>query len=68
MSSSVLWQQSVEFMIDEGVDTFIEIGPGKALTGFVKRIGKSLGKEIMALNISDLKTFDNTLNQLEGLR
>lgn len=55
-------------MIDEGVDTFIEIGPGKALTGFVKRIGKSLGKEIMALNISDLKTFDNTLNQLEGLR
>lgn len=68
VSSSVLWQQSVEFMIDEGVDTFIEIGPGKALTGFVKRIGKSLGKEIMALNISDLKTFDNTLNQLEGLR
>ena len=31
ISSSVLWQQSVEKMIQEGVDTFVEIGPGKTL-------------------------------------
>jgi len=66
VSHSVLWQQSVEFMINEGVDTFIEIGPGKSLTSFVKRIGKSLGKSINALNISDLTTFNKTLDYLGG--
>ena len=66
VSSSVLWQQSVEFMINEGIDTFIEIGPGKSLTGFVKKVGKSLGKDIKALNISDLDTFNKALNLLGG--
>lgn len=66
VSSSVLWQQSVEFMINEGIDTFIEIGPGKSLTGFVKRIGKSLGKDIKAQNISDIDTFNKALNLLGG--
>ena len=66
VSSSVLWQQSVEFMINEGIDTFVEIGPGKSLTGFVKRIGKTLGKDIKALNISDVITFNETLNHLGG--
>ncbi|MDR7871355.1 MAG: ACP S-malonyltransferase [Tissierellaceae bacterium] len=66
VSNSVLWQQSVEFMINEGIDTFIEIGPGKSLTGFVKRIGKSLGKDIKTLNISDLNTFNETINLLGG--
>lgn len=65
VSSSVLWQQSVELMINKGVEVFIEIGPGKALTGFVKRIGKNMGKEIKALNISDLKSFDETMKILE---
>lgn len=66
VSSSVLWQQSVEFMINEGIDTFVEIGPGKSLTGFVKRIGKSMGKDIKALTVSDLNTFNETLNLLGG--
>jgi [acyl-carrier-protein] S-malonyltransferase len=39
--SSVKWQQSVEKMIADGVDTFIEIGPGKTLTGFVRKIDKT---------------------------
>lgn len=38
ISSSVRWQQSVEHMIAEGVDTFIEIGPKKTLSGFLKKI------------------------------
>lgn len=38
VSRSVKWQQSVEKMIAEGVDTFLEIGPGKTLTGFLKKI------------------------------
>ena len=35
VSSSVRWQQSVETMLQDGVDTFIEIGPGKTLAGFM---------------------------------
>lgn len=41
VSSSVRWQQSVELMLKDGVDTFIEIGPGKTLTSFVKKIDRS---------------------------
>lgn len=40
VSSSVRWQQSVEAMIMDGVDTFIEIGPGKTLAGFMKKISR----------------------------
>ena len=42
VSGSVRWQQSVETMIREGVDTFVEIGPGKTLTGFMKKINKDV--------------------------
>lgn len=42
ISSPVCWQQSVECMIAEGIDTFIEIGPKKTLTGFLKKINKEV--------------------------
>ena len=42
VSSSVRWQQSVEMMIADGVDTFIEIGPGKTLSGFMKKINRNV--------------------------
>ncbi len=44
---SVQWQRSVEYMIGMGVSTFIEIGPGKVLTGLIKRINK----EVQTINI-----------------
>lgn len=40
--SSVRWQQSVEMMIADGVDVFIEIGPGKTLSGFMKKINRNV--------------------------
>lgn len=40
VASSVRWQQSVECMLANGVDTFIEIGPGKTLAGFMRKIDK----------------------------
>lgn len=64
VSKSVLWQQSIEYMINEGVDTFVEIGPGKSLTGFVKRISKAMGKDVKALNVSDLTSYYDTINVL----
>lgn len=42
ISSSVRWQQTIELMLKEGVDTFVEIGPGKTLTGFMKKITKAV--------------------------
>ncbi len=42
VSSSVRWQQSVEAMIADGVDRFVEIGPGKTLAGFIKKIDRSV--------------------------
>ena len=42
ISSSVRWQQSVERMIADGVEAFIEIGPKKSLCGFMKRIDKTV--------------------------
>ena len=42
VSSSVRWEQSMETMIREGVDTFVEIGPGKTLAGFMRKINKNV--------------------------
>ena len=41
VSSSVRWQQSVETMLADGVDRFVEIGPGKTLAGFIKKINRN---------------------------
>lgn len=41
VAASVCWQQSVEHMLSQGVDTFLEIGPGKTLTGFLKKIDRN---------------------------
>lgn len=42
VSSPVRWMQSMEYMIREGVDTFVEIGPGKTLAGFMKKINRDM--------------------------
>lgn len=42
VSSSVRWQQSVEAMIAAGVDTFVEIGPGRTLNGFLRKINRQV--------------------------
>lgn len=51
--SSVLWQQSMECMIEKGVDTFVEIGPGRTLTGFLRKINRTV-KIINIQTIEDL--------------
>lgn len=52
--SPVRWQQCVEKMIQEGVDTFIEIGPGKTLTGFLKKINRNV-KALHIETVEDLE-------------
>lgn len=63
VSSSVRWQQSVELMLADGVDTFVEIGPGKTLTGFMKKINKE--KEVTVLNVDKLADMDAVLEALK---
>lgn len=44
--SPVYFEQSIRKMLEDGYDTFIEVGPGKTLSGFVKKIAKSMEKEV----------------------
>ncbi|HSQ88465.1 ACP S-malonyltransferase [Romboutsia sp.] len=59
VSSSVLWEDSIERLLDEGYDTFIEIGPGKTLKGFIKKISSSKKVDVKIYNIDDT----NSLNE-----
>ena len=59
VSSPVRWQQTVERMIADGADTFIEIGPGKTLSGFLRKIDRSL----TAVSIDKLEDFENYVNR-----
>ncbi len=54
VSSSVRWQQSVETMLQDGVDTFIEIGPGKTLAGFMRKITR----DVKVINIEKLEDIE----------
>lgn len=59
----VRWEDIVRNMHEQGADTFIEIGPGKALTGFVKRTLK--GVNIM--NVEDISSLDKTMKKLNEI-
>lgn len=61
VSSPVKWQQSVEKMIGDGVDTFIEIGPGRTLSGFLKKIDRN----VKGLNIEKLEDLDKVLKEIQ---
>ena len=60
VSSSVRWQQSVETMIADGVDTFVEIGPGKTLAGFMKKINR----EVKVYNVSSWEDIEKVAGML----
>jgi malonyl CoA-acyl carrier protein transacylase len=60
VSSTVLWENSVIKMLDDGVDTFIEIGPGKVLSGFVKKIRK----DVRIFNVEDIDSLNKTTSEL----
>jgi len=55
LCNGIQWQRSIEYMIDNGVSTFIEIGPGKVLSGLTKRIDKN----VTNLNLGDAKAIEN---------
>ena len=62
VSSSVRWQQSVEAMIGDGVDTFIEIGAGKTLAGFMRKISR----DVKTLNVEKLEDIGKAAEALKS--
>lgn len=58
--SPVLWEDSVYWLIGQGVDTFVEIGPGSVLAGLIKKIDKS----VRIYNVSGLESLEQTLEAL----
>ena len=60
VASSVLWQQSVEAMIADGVDRFVEIGPGRTLAGFMRKISK----DVKVYNVGTWEDVDKVVQEL----
>ena len=62
VSNSVLWEDTIRRMLADGVDTFVEIGPGKTLSGFVKKISK----DVKIFNVEDMASLNKTLEGLNA--
>lgn len=63
-ASPVLWEDCVATMVNFGAQAFVEVGPGKVLTGFTKKINK----EMQLANVEDVASLAKTLEFLEGVR
>src|SRR5216683_1455670 len=64
VSMPVRWEESVRLLIDEGVNTFVEVGPGRVLTGLLRQIERS----VAALNVEDEKSLAATVEKIAGAR
>lgn len=62
ISSPVRWEESIRNMIEAGADTFLELGPGRTLSGLIKKIDP----DVRALSISDKKDFEAVLAEVKS--
>ena len=62
VSSSVKWEETIRRMIADGVDTFVEVGPGKALSGFIKKVSR----DVKVFNVEDMASLEKTLEGLNA--
>ncbi len=60
----VLWQKSVENMINDGVDTFIEVGVGKTLSGFISKISQ----DVAVYNVEDMESLRRTVAEVRDVK
>ena len=62
LCNGVQWQRSIEYMLDEGVTNFIEIGPGEVLSGLIRRINR----DAEAVSIGDVPAVNNLVNGIDS--
>jgi len=60
----VRWQESMRLLLDEGVNTFVEVGPGRVLTGLMRQIERS----VAMLNVEDEKSLQATVEKIAGAK
>jgi [acyl-carrier-protein] S-malonyltransferase len=60
VSRPVRWQETVQRLLDEGVRSFVEVGPGKVLLGLIRSIDRS----VTMLNVEDEKSVENAVRAL----
>ncbi len=66
VSSGVMWYPTMEKMMNElKIDTFIEFGEGRVLTNMAKKISRKFDKKIKVYNISDMKSLEETINEIQ---
>jgi len=64
VTAAVHWEESVRLLIEEGVNTFVEVGPGKVLTGLLRQIERS----VATLNVEDETSLLKTVEKIAGAR
>ncbi len=62
LKTPLYWEDSIRRMISDGADTFVEVGPGRVLSGLIKRISS----DVRVLNVQDGPSLEKTLTQLGG--
>ena len=62
----VKFRKSIEIMLEMGADTFVEVGPGKTLSGFVRKVAKEKQKEVVVLNVENVETMENVLQIIQN--
>lgn len=62
VSAPVRWSESMQLLMQQGVDTFVEAGPGKVLTGLMRQISR----DVRTLNVEDAASLENTRGELAG--
>lgn len=66
VTRAVLWFKSMEIMAEKGVRTFVELGPGKVLSGLVKRIGREWPIPPIVLNVEDAESLETAKKFLQS--
>jgi len=61
---AVRWEESMRLLLDEGVNTFVEVGPGRVLTGLMRQIERS----VTTVNVEDEKSLAATLDKITGAK
>ncbi|MEK6583482.1 MAG: malonyl CoA-acyl carrier protein transacylase, partial [Nitrospirota bacterium] len=67
LTNPVRWDDSMQFLVNRGFNTFVEVGPGRVLSGLQKRIAKELNATVDVFNVEDLDSFKKTVELLKTI-